>query len=100
MNATILHANLKEIGCCLLVVKIKYQKLIVLSEMRNYPRPPYYVSLGALSQIPSWKLKGVSFSALYGSPKRHADFTLCTHIKKKRKCLSISMMAFGIGHLD
>ena len=32
MHTVILHANLKEIGRCLLVVKIKYRKLIVLSE--------------------------------------------------------------------
>jgi len=36
MNTAILHANLKEIGRHLLVVKIKYQKLIVLSERGIY----------------------------------------------------------------
>jgi len=36
MNTAILHANLKDFGRCLLVVKIKYQKLIVLSEHAIY----------------------------------------------------------------
>jgi len=29
MHTAIMHANLKEIGRCLLVLKIKYRKLIV-----------------------------------------------------------------------
>jgi len=35
--------------------------------------PPYHlhVDLGALSQILSWKLKGMSFSALHGSNFGH-----------------------------
>ena len=36
MHTAILHANLKVIGRCLLVVKIKYRKLIVLSERGIY----------------------------------------------------------------
>ena len=36
MNTAIFYAYLKEIGCRLLVVKIKYQKLIVLSECGIY----------------------------------------------------------------
>jgi len=36
MNTAILPANLKEIGRCLLVVKVKYRKLIVLSEYGIY----------------------------------------------------------------
>ena len=36
MNTAILHANLKEIGRFLLVVNIKYRKLIVMSEWGIY----------------------------------------------------------------
>jgi len=36
MNTAIFPENLKEIGHCLLVVKMKYRKLIVLSEHRIY----------------------------------------------------------------
>ena len=36
MNTAILHANLKEIGRCLLEAIIKYRKLIVLSENGIY----------------------------------------------------------------
>ena len=36
MNKAILHTYLKEIGRCLLVAKIKHQKLIVLSKCGIY----------------------------------------------------------------
>ena len=36
MHTVILHANLKEIERCLLVVKIKYRNMIVLSECGIY----------------------------------------------------------------
>ena len=49
MTTAILHANLKEIGRCLLVVKIKHRKLIVLAiRMWNLSNNAY--TIGCSSQ--------------------------------------------------
>jgi len=57
MNTAILPANLKEIELCLLVVKIKYRKLIVLSERGIY-RTKYTIGCSSQAINHAWLIIG------------------------------------------